>query len=67
MGEEAARLLLRRIEDRNGPPEQVIMPTRLIVRESCGAARRATARMVEIDRAKGFASVCLASYGRGPL
>lgn len=41
IGEEAARLLLRRIADPNGPPERVILPTRLIVRETCGAARRA--------------------------
>jgi LacI family transcriptional regulator len=39
IGEEAARLLLRRIEDRNGPPERVILPTRLIVRETCGATK----------------------------
>jgi LacI family transcriptional regulator len=39
VGEEAARLLLRRIEDPNGPPERVILPTRLIIRESCGATK----------------------------
>jgi LacI family transcriptional regulator len=37
VGEEAARLLLRRIADPLGTPERVILPTRLIVRESCGA------------------------------
>jgi LacI family transcriptional regulator len=36
-GEEAARLLLRRIAVPAGTPERIILPTRLIVRESCGA------------------------------
>jgi LacI family transcriptional regulator len=39
IGEEAARLLLRRLDDPTGPPERVILPTRLIVRESCGATQ----------------------------
>ena len=38
VGEEAARLLLRRIADPGGAQERIIMPARLIVRESCGAA-----------------------------
>ncbi|HYG90276.1 MAG TPA: LacI family DNA-binding transcriptional regulator [Azospirillum sp.] len=37
IGHEAARLLLRRIADPQGSPERVILPTRLVVRESCGA------------------------------
>jgi LacI family transcriptional regulator len=39
IGRDAARLLVRRIADPHGPPEQVILPTRLVVRESCGAQR----------------------------
>ncbi|WP_448206637.1 LacI family DNA-binding transcriptional regulator [Azospirillum sp. sgz302134] len=37
IGQEAARLLLRRIADPQGAPERVILPARLVVRESCGA------------------------------
>ncbi|MBP2312675.1 LacI family DNA-binding transcriptional regulator [Azospirillum soli] len=37
IGQEAARLLLRRIADPQGPQERVILPSRLVVRESCGA------------------------------
>ena len=36
IGEEAARLLLRRIEAPEGPPESIILPPKLIVRSSCG-------------------------------
>lgn len=39
IGQDAARLLLRRIADPHGPPERVILPTRLVVRASCGALR----------------------------
>ena len=38
IGEEAADLLFRRIAEPNKPPERVILPPRLIVRDSCGAA-----------------------------
>jgi len=34
IGEEATKLLLRRIADPSGPPERVIMPSRLIVRDT---------------------------------
>ena len=37
IGQEAARLLLRRIADPQGSLERVILPSRLVVRESCGA------------------------------
>jgi LacI family transcriptional regulator len=37
IGEEAARLLVRRIGSPRGAPESVILPPRLIVRSSCGA------------------------------
>lgn len=40
IGSEAASLLLRRIADPHGAPERVIVPTRLIIRESCGAVPR---------------------------
>jgi LacI family transcriptional regulator len=39
IGQDAARLLLRRIANPHGPPERVILPTRLVVRASCGALR----------------------------
>lgn len=37
IGQEAARLLLRRIADPQGPPERIILPGRLVVRQSCGS------------------------------
>ena len=37
LGEEAARLLLRRIKSPEGSPESIILPPKLIVRSSCGA------------------------------
>jgi LacI family transcriptional regulator len=39
IGEEAAHLLIRRIEDPTGHPERVIFVPRLVVRESCGGGR----------------------------
>jgi LacI family transcriptional regulator len=39
IGQDAARLLQRRIANPHGPPERIILPTRLVVRESCGAVR----------------------------
>jgi LacI family transcriptional regulator len=39
IGATATRMLIERIEDRGGSePRRVVLPTRLIVRESCGAA-----------------------------
>jgi LacI family transcriptional regulator len=39
IGETATRLLIDRIEGRGGSePRRIVLPTRLIVRESCGAA-----------------------------
>jgi LacI family transcriptional regulator len=37
LGEEAARLLLRRVRSPESPPESIILPPKLIVRSSCGA------------------------------
>ncbi len=37
IGEESARLLLRRIEAPEGSPESIILPPKLVIRESCGA------------------------------
>ena len=37
IGEEAARLLLRRIKSPEGSPESIILPPKLVIRESCGA------------------------------
>lgn len=36
IGEEAARLLLRRIKSPEGSPESIILPPKLIIRSSCG-------------------------------
>lgn len=49
VGEEAGRLLLRRIAEPDRPPEQVILPARLVVRASCGATAgvQAAAPMTE--------------------
>ncbi len=35
IGEESARLLLRRIKSPDGSPESIILPPKLVVRESC--------------------------------
>jgi LacI family transcriptional regulator len=40
IGQASAELLLRRIAEPNGASERVILPTRLIIRESCGATLR---------------------------
>jgi LacI family transcriptional regulator len=40
IGEEAVQLLLRRINEPNKQPERVMLPPRLIVRDSCGAERQ---------------------------
>ena len=37
LGEAAAQLLLRRIENPRGAAERILFPTRLIVRQSCGS------------------------------
>jgi DNA-binding LacI/PurR family transcriptional regulator len=39
IGEVAARLLLRRIEDPGAPVEQRILDTTLVLRSSCSARR----------------------------
>ena len=36
IGAEAANLLLRRVKSPEGAPETIIMPPKLVVRESCG-------------------------------
>lgn len=43
VGREAARLLLRRIASPDRPREEIIIPPRLIIRQSCGAALKAQA------------------------
>ena len=40
IGVRAANLLLSRIDGRGGPPEHIVIPTNLIVRDSCGARQR---------------------------
>ncbi|MFG1245342.1 LacI family DNA-binding transcriptional regulator [Xanthobacter flavus] len=42
VGLEAARLLLRRIAHPDRPREEIIVPPRLVIRQSCGAANRPT-------------------------
>ncbi len=37
IGEEAARLLLRRIKSPEGSPESIILPPKLVIRSSCGS------------------------------
>jgi len=39
IGEEAANLLLRRVKAPDGAPETIILPPKLVVRESCGERR----------------------------
>jgi LacI family transcriptional regulator len=36
IGEEAARLLLRRIKSPEASPETIILPPKLVIRSSCG-------------------------------
>ena len=44
IGVRAAQLLIDRIEGKIGPPESIVLPTNLVVRDSCGARRRARSR-----------------------
>ena len=44
IGVRAAQLLIDRIEGKTGPPESIVLPTNLVVRDSCGARRRAHSR-----------------------
>jgi LacI family transcriptional regulator len=48
IGEEAAQLLLRQIKTPDGPPENVVLPPRLIVRSSCGGQDVTTAQPVPL-------------------
>ena len=40
MGRKAAQLLLRHINSGDSEPEAIVSPVRLVIRESCGAARQ---------------------------
>jgi Periplasmic binding protein-like domain len=40
IGEETARLLLRRIKSPDGSSESIILPPKLIIRSSCGGGAR---------------------------
>ena len=40
IGVRAAHLLLSRIDGRQGKPEHIVVPTNLVIRESCGARQR---------------------------
>lgn len=37
IGQTAVEALVRRINDENTPPQRIVLPTRLIIRQSCGA------------------------------
>jgi len=39
IGQAAVEALVRRINDDSTPPQRIILPTRLIIRQSCGAQR----------------------------
>jgi LacI family transcriptional regulator len=41
MGRQAIRLLLERLAQPGGEPRDIILPTQLIVRQSCGCASAA--------------------------
>jgi LacI family transcriptional regulator len=41
IGDEAAQLLLHRVEHPDAPARQVIIPPRLVVRDTCGGSRHA--------------------------
>ena len=45
VGEESARLLLRRIAEPDGARERIILPARLVVRASCGAPQAVEASL----------------------
>ncbi|MCC7209927.1 MAG: LacI family DNA-binding transcriptional regulator [Anaerolineae bacterium] len=47
LGQEAVALLLRRIANANAPFRSVVLQTKLIVRESCGAKLRQAERMAK--------------------
>ena len=51
LGQEAARLLLRRMHDREAASQSIVLQTRLIVRESSGVNRLRTARNERDDDA----------------
>lgn len=40
IGLRATHLLINRIEGDNSPPKQIVVPTNLVIRESCGARRQ---------------------------
>ncbi len=44
LGVRAAHLLLGRIDGHVGKPERILIPTNLVVRESCGARKRIIGR-----------------------
>ncbi len=46
VGVRAAQLLIDRIEGKSGPPESIVLPTSLVIRDSCGARRRARYRSI---------------------
>src|SRR5436309_9190311 len=52
IGESAAGLLLKRIEQRDAPIRTLILQPQLIVRESCGASFRSQTSSMSKDKAK---------------
>ncbi len=53
IGMRAAHLLINRIEGDTEPPKQVVLPTSLVIRESCGARSRIQ-QLVEQGSARSF-------------
>jgi DNA-binding LacI/PurR family transcriptional regulator len=41
MGEQTAERLFRRLEQPELPPEEIVIPTRLVVRKTCGGSPEA--------------------------
>jgi DNA-binding LacI/PurR family transcriptional regulator len=53
IGSRAAHLLINRIEGDTEPPKQIVLPTSLVIRESCGTRIRIQ-QSVEREQARSF-------------
>ena len=49
MGRRAAQMLFERIDGKKGPPQLVMLDTKLIVRESCGCGQHSSAKLSAIS------------------
>lgn len=52
VGREAARLLLRRIAHPDRPREEIVVPPRLVIRQSCGSGQAASRKSQGKDQGK---------------